>query len=400
LLGSEDALGVPQRFICNTGIKVTTGGDRGGHRVVAFTWSTGKDKLVTSAGRVLVSGGGQDTYCTPLGRVVESFLAHYSEGGAGVREACVLFAKAAATARLDAKCMWRANLPHADHFLSLDRHDLTRMASPYQNVVSMGSKAKLLRPGEDTCSQFRRWTWTARDGVLVKIWGEGPHDFEELGIPILRSNDPRVVKALAERTFRGDYPLARYPLIQDELTGSLVSRHGQVYARKTLVGCGRRDPNKWSLRKLYLGRTLYPRFSRKGTTPMDCHSVMARLTNGKRPDDYVVDHVGQDNKEDFSEVNLEYVTQSENASRHHAWKKDQAARSSGSSTGSGSSTASGSSTTRIETVQASANEWKNERKNERKNEGKNERKNEEEGNRKRKKPAVQTEITQFLKRVQ
>ena len=66
-----------------------------------------------------------------------------------------------------------------------------------------------------------------------------------------------------------------------------------------------------------------------GLTPVDCHSVMARLTNGKRPDRHVIDHVGQDNKEDFSEVNLEYVTQSANASRHHAWKKDQAARSSG-----------------------------------------------------------------------
>ena len=119
-----------------------------------------------------------------------------------------------------------------------------------------------------------------------------------------------------------------------------------------------------------------------GLTPVDCHSVMARLTIGKRPDDDVIDHVGQDNKEDFSEVNLEYVTRSVNASRHHAWKEDQAARS---STGSGSSTASGSSTTWVETVQASANE------------GKNERKNEEENNRKRKNSAPGAEFTQNTK---
>ena len=242
-------------------------------------------------------------------------------------------AKAAATVRLDAKCMWRANPPHADHFLSLDRHDLTRMASPYQNWGPMGSKNEVLRPGEDTCSQFRSWTWTAPDGVLVNIEGEGPFDFKQLGIPILRSNDPRVAEALAERTFRRDYPLAKYPLIHDAETGALVSRHGQVYARKTNIGFGRRDPNKWSLRELHLSRTLYPMFGKKGTPPVDCHSVMARLTNGKRPDRHVIDHVGQDNKEDFSEVNLEYVTRSVNTSRYCAWKEDQAARS---STGSGS----------------------------------------------------------------
>jgi hypothetical protein len=115
---------------------------------------------------------------------------------------------------------------------------------------------------------------------------------------------------------------------------------------------------------------------------------MARLTIGKRPDRHVIDHVGQDNKEDFSEVNLEYVTRSVNASRYFAWREDQAARSPGSpgsSTGSGSSTASGSSTTWVETVQASANE------------GKNERKNEEENNRKRKNSAPGAEFTQNAK---
>ncbi len=367
LLGSEDARGVSQRVIRNTGIRVTSE-----DRVVAFASSTGRVKDVTPAGFVWVSGGGQDRrYHTPLGRVVESFLARFSPD---LRKAWALFAEAAATVKLDAKCAWRANPPHADHFLLLDRHDLTRMASPYQNWGPMGSKTEAWRPGEDTCSQFQSWTWTdntSPDNTPVTISGEGPFDFIELGIPILPSDEPGVADALARGTFRTVYPLAEYPLIYDTVTGSLVSRHGQVYSRKTQVGSGRRDPNEWSLRKLHLSRTLYPRFAR-GTTPVDCHSLMARLTIGERPDGRVVDHKSQDNKEDFSEENLEYVTSSENSSRHHAWKRRQAA------------TASEAATTWVETVQVSEKEWKN-----------------EEEDRKRKNSAIgdgQMPITRFFKR--
>ena len=96
------------------------------------------------------------------------------------------------------------------------------------------------------------------------------------------------------------------------------------------------------------------------------------------------------------------MTQSANASRYHAWKKDQAARS---STGSGSMIASGSSTTWVETVQASEKEWKNERKNERKNEEEDGMRENEEDNRKRKREdlapgAGQMPIIKFCKRVE
>jgi len=195
----------------------------------------------------------------------------------------------------------------------------------------MGSKGPMRRPDRARCSQYKPWCLGQgkAEGMRVPIRGDGPFDFEQLtrdlGIRILRSDDTDVAKALQDGIFRETYPIDEFPLVFDTMSRSMVSRHGQIYARKTP------DPNLWSLRSLGLSRTLYPRFSfttikggKKGKRNCwTCHRLMAKLTLGKRPDRKVIDHVGQDNKEDFRELNLEYVSYEENSRRHVEFMKRQ-----------------------------------------------------------------------------
>ena len=66
---------------------------------------------------------------------------------------------------------------HADHFRSLDRHDLTRMASPYQNWGPMGSKtaASMIASGSST-------TWVETVQASEKEWKNERKNEEEDGM--------------------------------------------------------------------------------------------------------------------------------------------------------------------------------------------------------------------------
>ena len=117
------------------------------------------------------------------------------------------------------------------------------------------------------------------------------------------------------------YPIERFPLIWMSHVRVLLCRHGQTYFPVDGTKHWKEmEVETFRLKALQVSRARYPYvllWSVPTFSNWKCPNLMGWTCFGDRPEGIVTDQTCQDNKQDFSEKNLEYVSRSVNAQRHH-----------------------------------------------------------------------------------
>ena len=295
--------------------------------VVVYSTKSGKPKKFSNNDQGFINvpiskeRGRRKPKWVAAGRVIESFLATFMPDKYGyLSEVHDLATKRGVTL-------------HYDHWFDLSSHECTRGCSPLQNEAFMGSRGPVPRPDPAMCSQFLPWQFKGN-------WYNNNGDYEKRRLEVdLRSDGrgdaPGVVwmdDELHERVFNvpdqtleNVYPIERYPLIWLPQMRNLLCRHGQIYCPVDMrVDASTMKRGWFRLRILSMSRRGYPRTgcnADKVSQMRDCHNLMGWACFGEAFG-RVLDHKCQNNKQDFSEKNLRYVTQSDNMKLHYAYKRD------------------------------------------------------------------------------
>ena len=291
--------------------------------VVVYSTSSGTPRRFSDhSGRIQIplkdiENGTRKQKFVAAGRVVESFLAaRLPEKYGYLDDVHALAAKHSVAL-------------HYDHWIDLNSHTCTRGCSPLQNLSFMGARGEMPPLDQEKCTQFAGWTFKGETGtdengadiVKVDLLSDGTGDAPGV---VWMDDDLRKRVFVDGRTLKDAYPIKQYPLIWLPDMRVLLCRHGQIYGPvDRTVDASTMTDGWFRLRALHMTRTGYPvvvtrtEMGTRSWKTWKCHVLMAWACLGDRPSNRVTDHKSQNNRLDFSEGNLEYVTRSVNAQRHH-----------------------------------------------------------------------------------
>ena len=193
------------------------------------------------------------------------------------------------------------------------------------------------RPDPTKCSQFRSWEFkgTLYRGCSGTIDDENLDEYRGAVFEFdLRSDGSGAAPSVGwmDETRHAEvfgkegqkledvHPIKRFPSIWLSHARVLLCRHGQICC---LVDGTKKveamEVETFRLGALFVLRTRYPSvllWSGPTFSNWRCHNQMGWACFGDRQKDLVTDHNGQDNKQAFSEKNLEYVSRSVTSRRH------------------------------------------------------------------------------------